>query len=342
MPLAESLRETNALGSVRPRDFVLPATDNYPLAARLWNDSEAPPSRAVAIINAGAGIGSRYYDRFARFLAGIGVPTLIYDYRGIGQSRPRSLRGFPASVEDWGSKDCAAALYWMASAYPGAKRLVIGHSVGVFVTGFVTNGQMIDRMLLVGAHTGYWRDYAAPVRLRMYLLWHLLMPAVTWVVGFFPGRRLRLLEDLPAGVAMEWASRRYPEFWWNFKTSSGALDTVRIEQALRNFRAIRASTLALRFTDDPFGTEAATTRVLDLYENCSATQMVFSPAATGGRKIGHFGFFRERFSDSLWMRVAEWLHEPQSERRADNRSEITPPANLPAPSISPSPSPPHS
>jgi hypothetical protein len=41
------------------------------------------------------------------------------------------------------------------------------------------------------------------------------------------------------------------------------------------------------------------------------------------------------------MRAAQWLHEPQSEQGAD-RGEITPPANPPAPSISPAPSPPHS
>jgi predicted alpha/beta hydrolase len=176
----------------------------------------------------------------------------------------------------------------------------------------------------------------------MYLLWHVMMPTLTRAFGYFPGRMLHLVEDLPAGVAMEWANRRRPEFWWNFKTPKGARDTARIERVLRNFQAIRATTLVLRFTDDPFGTEAATTRVLGLYENCSATQMVFTPAATGEQKIGHFGFFRERFRDTLWMRVAEWLHEPQNEHGADSRGETTPPANPPAPSIYPSPSPPHS
>src|SRR5207237_3616818 len=100
-------------------DFVLAAADSYPLAARLWANGEAP-SPVAALINAGAGIGMGYYDRFARFLATRGVPTLIYDYRGIGKSRPQSLRGFSASVEDWGSKDCAAALEWLASRFAWA------------------------------------------------------------------------------------------------------------------------------------------------------------------------------------------------------------------------------
>jgi len=289
------------------RDFVLAAADSYPLAARLWASGEAPSPSAAALINAGAGIGMSYYDRFAGFLAANGIPTLIYDYRGIGKSRPRSLRGFRASVEDWGSKDCAAALDWLAIRFPGARRVVVGHSVGGFVTGFVTNGAKIDGMLLVGAHTGYWRDYAPKARLGMYVLWHALMPLLTRVVGYFPGRRLHLLEDLPAGVALEWANRRRPDFWWNKKTTGGAVDTVWRESALGRFQAIRAPMLALRFSDDAFATEAATDRILGLYRNCPATRMVMRPADVGGKKIGHFGFFRSRFSDTLWARVIPWM-----------------------------------
>jgi predicted alpha/beta hydrolase len=296
---------------VTPCDFVLPAADGYQLAARLWASSEAPSSVETALINAGAGIGMRYYDRFAHFLATHGIPTLVYDYRGIGQSRPSVLRGFAASVEDWGSKDCAAALEWLSGQFPEARRIVIGHSVGGFVTGFVTNGRKIDRMLLVGAHTGYWRDYAARPRLAMYLLWHALMPAVTRVVGYFPGRRLHLLNDLPAGVALEWANRRRPEFWWNKVTADGAPDTQWRDNALSRFLAIRASTLALRFTDDAFATEAATTRILGLYQNCPATRMVVGPVDAGGQKIGHFGFFRSRFRETLWPRVLAWLRNSE-------------------------------
>lgn len=306
MPSVESSGATGALGLVTPSDLVIAATDSYPLAARLWASSEEPRPIAVALINAGAGIGLGYYDRFAQFLAANGIPTLIYDYRGIRQSRPKSLRGFPASVEDWGSKDCAAALEWLASRFSGARRIVIGHSVGGFVTGFVTNGHRIDQMLLVGAHTGYWRDYASRTRPGMYVLWHMLMPILTRAVGYFPGRKLHLLEDLPAGVALEWANRRRPEFWWNVTLPDGTPDLGRIESVMGRFQAIHAPTLAVRFTDDKFATEPATLRILALYPNCPATQMVLGPPDVGGQKIGHFGFFRSRFQDTLWPRLLEW------------------------------------
>src|SRR5947207_155220 len=188
MPSAEPAGVAGALEYVAPLEFRLGATDGYPLAARLWapNDLSRPP--VVALINAGAGIGATYYDRFARFLAEYSIPTFVYVYRGKGGSRPRSFRG----------------------------------------------------------------------------------------------RRMHLLEDLPAGVALEWANRRRAEFWWNLRSEDGEPDSVRIEDLLSRFHAIRAPTLALRFTDDVFATEAATSRVLQLYQNCPATQMVIGPADVGG------------------------------------------------------------
>ena len=308
MPFTDLSGEIGATTSVATHEFKLHATDGYPLTAELWTNSEPKGPRVAALVNAGAGITSAYYRRFARFMAAANIPTLLYDYRGIGGSRPRTLRGFPASVEDWGSKDCAAALDWLGTRFPGAKRLVIGHSVGGFVTGFVTHGRAIDLMVLIGAHTGFWRDYSAWARPGMYLLWHATMPVLTFLIGYFPGRRLHLLEDLPAGIAFEWANRRRPEFWWNLRTQDGEVDCGRIDQIKARFLDIQARTLSLRFTDDVYATEAATNRVLGLYENCAATRIVFGPIDVGGKKIGHFGFFRSRFSENLWPRVLEWIH----------------------------------
>jgi predicted alpha/beta hydrolase len=303
--------------SAEALDVSFSPQDNFPLAGRLWTSPLKPHQPSyVALVNAGAGIPSRYYDRFAAYLAENGVPTLVYDYRGIGRSRPQSLRGFRASVEDWGSKDCAAALSWLHSQFPEAKSIVVGHSIGGFVTGFVTNGALIDKMLLVGAHTGYWRDYAPTARPLMLLLWHAVMPALTSLVGYFPGKRLRLLEDLPKGVALEWANRLKPEFWWNLKLGDGAPDTARIESLLTRFAAIHAPVLAVRFTDDPFATDRATKRILNLFANASSTRLILGPTDVGGQTIGHFGFFDSRFRSTLWPVVFKALFAKRPTRSA--------------------------
>jgi len=237
-------------------------------------------------------------------LADHGVLVLTYDYRGIGQSRPKtSLRKFATSVEDWGRLDCAAALAFVADRAGNLPIVAIGHSVGAFILGLAPNSNIVSQLIFVGAHTGYWRDYSKSKRKRMFLLWHIVMPTLTRVVGFFPGKTLRISEDIPAGPALEWARRRKPDFWWNVRTRKGDLDSRRIDEAIAQFRAIAGHILAIRFTDDPFATEAATTRILTLFSNCTATQILVAPSDIDEKTIGHFGFFRPRYQEKLWRTV---------------------------------------
>ena len=202
--------------------LVVRTADGYPLAATLWLSGAAgAPSRYV-VVNAGAGIPARYYDRFAAWLADRGVPTLTYDYRGIAASAPpvaQGLRGTRRRLGKQGLCRCAGQL--VAAVSPLAKPRCSGHSIGGFVTGLMPGGERIERLALVGTHTGYWRDYARRVRLPMFFTWHLAMPLVVRTIGYVPARRFGLPEDLPAGVARDWSARRRPEPWWNLRRPDG-------------------------------------------------------------------------------------------------------------------------
>ena len=68
-----------------------------------------------------------------------GIPTLTYDYRGIGLSRPRALRGFRAAIEDWAEYDCAGAIAWLRERYPRRAILGIAHSIGALLVGGAHN-----------------------------------------------------------------------------------------------------------------------------------------------------------------------------------------------------------
>lgn len=293
--------------SSNPLPLVIPASDGYPLSATLWARGDLPPPDRVVLVNAGAGIPARYYDRFAGWLADRGLPTLTYDYRGVGRSRPARLRGFEASVETWGSKDCAAALDSLAARYPAARLAVVGHSVGGLVTGLAPGGDRIERLALVGTHTGYWRDYAPRARLPMYALWHLAMPAVTAALGYFPGRAFGLPDDLPAGIARDWARRRRPEPWWYLKRPDGTPDDVRIAEVIARFDRYRADALVVSIADDPFATAQATARIGALFRHCRLDERRVDPAALGLPRVGHFGFFRSRMRDALWPLVGDFL-----------------------------------
>ncbi len=93
-------------------DISFPATDGYLLGASLFLPRGA--KRHAVLINSATAVPRRTYRGFAGYLARRGCAVLTYDYRGIGDSRqkslvgynqPKSLVGFKASMSDWAALD---------------------------------------------------------------------------------------------------------------------------------------------------------------------------------------------------------------------------------------------
>jgi predicted alpha/beta hydrolase len=278
----------------------LHAYDGFELAGSLYAPrlSEAP-CRAV-VLHGGAGIPATRYRRFARFLAEAGIPTLTYDYRGIGRSRPAALRGFQAALEDWAEYDCAGAISWLRERFPGAQIVGIAHSIGALLVGGAHNAAEQARLALIGGHTGYYGDYGERYRLPMTVLWHALMPAITLLVGYFPARRLGLGEDLPAKIALQWAGRRSPEL----RPTGTGPGCERIQMLLERCAALQRPALVVSISDDAFATPMGTQRLMAYYPRLSPLQhLQFTPAEAGVRRIGHFGFFAARAGAALWPQL---------------------------------------
>ncbi|QXH47736.1 alpha/beta fold hydrolase [Pseudomonas xanthosomatis] len=277
------------------------AADGYRLAGFRWRHDAPDSQRPLVIINAATSVRCRYYSRFADYLFAQGFDVLTYDYRGIGESRPASLRGFQASWSDWGRLDFEAMLQLAAAEHPGQPVHVVGHSFGGWALGLAPSAAQVRHAVLVGAQFAYWRDYAAGQRWRLYGKWHVVMPLLTRLFGYFPGKRLGWLEDTPAGVVHDWST---PTARYEHRPSGRSL------QALP-FAHVRAATLAVSLTDDPFGTVAATERLLAYLHAGERRHLRVAPGDIAVGEIGHFAFFHERFRHSLWPIALGWLQAGQ-------------------------------
>ena len=292
----------------------IPAADAYPLGATLFYSDAAHVPQTVAIINCATGVKASYYARYARFLAAHGYLAITYDYRGIGASRPASLRRLRATKFDWGSMDFEGIMQWAIKNFPDARIVVVGHSIGGVLPGFSASNWRIDRMLTVAAQFAYWQDYAERARYRMLLKWHVVMPLATALTGFFPGRRLGWLEDLPSGVAYEWAFRRAALAPYN--ADDPPESAAKQRGVTRYFPQLRCPLLAYSITDDDFGTPAAVLRLLRYYRGSDRTHVVVSPGEFALPAIGHFAFFHDRFSRNLWPESLAWLNTGSMPRHA--------------------------
>ena len=286
--------------------LTIPAVDGYPLHARIWRQSEA--AAPVVIINPATSVLSRYYSRFASYLHGHGFHVVCYDYRGIGDSRPQQLRHFQANWLDWGGQDFEGVLRYVIGAFPDSPIQLVAHSVGGLLVGLAPSSHRIERVFAMGSQFAYWPDYAANRRVPMYLRWHIVMPIITALFGYFPGKRLGWLEDTPTGIVQDWnaATERLEQTWKN----DARLRTPEQQQALvAQYGRVAADWLAFTVTDDPFGTEVATHRLLDYYRGSNRQHLRLDPAQLDGQGIGHFAYFHARYADSLWPVALQWLQE---------------------------------
>lgn len=296
--------ECLAVTTLPEREVELECRDGVLLRGHVWNGG-AGPAFGTVIINPATGVLARYYHRYARFLANQGFRVLTYDYRGIGASRPASLKGCGYRWRDWGEQDFDAALRFVLSQDQNGPIQVVGHSIGGFLPGFSPGARYIDRMLTVGAQYAYWHDYSELHRTRLFWKWHVIMPALTLALGYFPGNRLGWLEDLPAGVANEWSFRG--------RRMERSYPTNERADILRRFSSVTAAIMAVGVSDDQIASPQAIDRTLDYYSSAEKTRVLITPHDFGMEEIGHFGLFHERHREGFWTQSLEWLqsgHNP--------------------------------
>lgn len=226
--------------------------------------------------------------------------------RGIGVSRPHTLRGFPAGWIDWGRLDFEAVLGHAATAFAGEPIAVVARSVGGLLIGLTPSNYRIHRVFTMGAQFAHWRDYARAHRVRLLLKWHLEMPALTTLLGYFPGRRLGWMEDAPCGVVRDWTARS-PRFEDAYRRGARVVPPAEGAQPVRQFAAMAGATLAVSVRDDEFGTIPAIRRLLARFTNSLAVHLQLPPQATGVGEIGHLAVFHSRVAQTLGPIARRWL-----------------------------------
>jgi predicted alpha/beta hydrolase len=274
------------------------AADGYALTAHSFGDAQA--ARAAVLIVPAMGVEQTYYAPFAQWLAERAYFVVTFDYRGIGQSRRGRLRALAGDVITWAEQDVAAMLAFAEHAAARRPLLWIGHSLGGQIPGLVPGYERVRAMLTVAAGSGWWRDYPSRLRFLAPLLWYGIVPAALAVAGYFPGRRLGVIGDIPAGVMRQWR-----QWCLNPDYLIGALGPA----VRRRYALLQLPILSLSFADDEYMSQRNIEALHAFYAGAPCEVRRITPAQIGVPTIGHFGFFRKRFEHSLWPQAADWLQQ---------------------------------
>ena len=267
----------------------VPLAGGSSIVARFFEP--AGEAKAAVLVVPAMGVAQRYYEAFGTWLASHGYFAATFDYRGMGLSRNGGLRGLEVDIVDWARVDCAAMVDAVTSRVPGRPLYWIGHSLGGQILPFVPNRHRVAKMITVATGSGYWLHNAPRVLATVWWLWFVLVPVAVRLAGYFPGRRLRKVGDLPRGVIEQW--RR----WCLDREYAVGAEGPEVRGL---YAAVDVPVVSLSFTDDEYMSARNIASIHGFYTGAAVTLKRFAPADIDVRRIGHFGFFKASFERTLW------------------------------------------
>lgn len=281
--------QESVLNKVDRQDLTLTTDGGHHLSVRLFPSSN---SRSVVIIAGAMGVGQHCYEKFARFLATQGFTAITFDYFGTGASVVTPIKDCPVRLTEWATDDCQALIRFARDRFPDQRLQWIGHSVGGQLLGMTPNVNDLDNIVTIACGSGYWLENAPPTKRIAWLLWYFLAPVSVGLLGYFPGKRLNIVGDLPPNVIRQW--RRW---CLNREYAVGAEGPAMREQ----FSAVRVPITTVAFTDDEMMSRRNTESLHNFFTNVPVRFQFIAPEDLDVKRIGHLGWFRDRYQDSLWQ-----------------------------------------
>ena len=285
---------TDSPTPVRRRDLHFRTVDGVDLPATLFVDEDAAPNAPAILLSSAAAVERRFYRAFAEFLLEQGAGTVLtYDYRGLGPAA-----GKPGArqhrMKEWGTHDFPAALDALERETDATEIIGIGHSFGGLAIGLSGVSDRFRRYAMVASLNGYYRRTREP--LRVFARMNFAGVPATYLLGRVPAS-MGLGTALAGPIFRDWAR------WC--RRESFFFDDPAVAESAR-FADVRLPLLSIGIADDPWGTPAAVSALLQRFPNADLTERWLT-APAGQRAIGHSGFFRRNLKSSLWRPVSAFL-----------------------------------
>lgn len=281
--------------SHKPELLEIVTADGYPITLSRFNTKEKQPLGDLIVAGA-TGVPQHFYYNFARYTSSRGFNTITLDYRGVGSSRPETLKGFQASFIDWAALDLAAAVDFIKKE--DKPLFMVGHSFGGHAFGLLPNHNHIAGFYVFATGAGWhgWMPLLEGYKVRF--LWNVVLPLLTSLKGYAPMSLLGIGEDLPLGVYSQW------RYWCTFPHYF--FDDSESPEMAEKFAQITTPICAANALDDYWALPCSRDAFIQGYKNSQITCVDLNPREYTQRSIGHMGYFR-RQATPLWDEVLEWF-----------------------------------
>jgi predicted alpha/beta hydrolase len=271
--------------------FELKALDGHALTATHF----AAPGDQFIVMASATAVPRGFYKRFGEYAQQRGINVVTTDYRGIGDSKRGTLKGFEMEYADWSRYDLAAAVQY---AKERGRVWLVGHSLGGHAIGQLPSPNDLQAAYLCGAGAGWHGWMPRPERYRAWAMWNIVGPVTTRLYGYHPMSKFGLGEDLPMGVYRDW--KRWcalPHYFFDDPQAKSITD---------RFAQVHIPMAAAVSTDDLWAPPVSRDAFFKGYSGTRVQAIDLSPQDLGG-PIGHMGYFRASVGQHLWPRILAWL-----------------------------------
>ncbi|MBP1167518.1 MULTISPECIES: alpha/beta hydrolase family protein [unclassified Chryseobacterium] len=268
--------------------LILTTEDHVTLTAHLFKPEK--DNGKLLLINSATGVKQQVYFSFASYFSEQGFTVITYDYRGIGLSKPKDMRGFHASMRLWGSKDYKSVTQYIKSTFKEHQKYCLGHSVGALILGMNEDSNIFEEFVFVGTQNAFVGNLKGMTKVEAYLGFGIAQPLTTSLLGYFPAHWFGLGESLPKNCAYDWRT-----LILNKKS------TNRLLEKIDNFSEnLTQKVFVIRAEDDVWLTEKGVLSLLnDTYPNLKPTYRLVNVSESDKKEIGHVNFFRS-YNNKLW------------------------------------------
>lgn len=254
--------------------------------------------KAVVVINPATAIKTQYYYPFARFLTENGFVSVVWNYRCFCESKSEKLSQSKASFSDFGTKDIPAILKFVKEKFDNTPIIGIGHSVGGQQLGLVSNNYFYNGFLAVATSSGYARNMPLHYKLQSLLFFKIFGPLSIFIKNYVCSKKFNIMEDLPRYVFSEWKR------WCSKENYLFHEDFIGTSLPKGNYEALPFPIHVLTSSDD----EVATSKNLDSFWKHVKSKhgikfTTIKPSNIGCKKIGHLGYFRGKYSLTVWKEL---------------------------------------
>ncbi|MFP3597621.1 serine aminopeptidase domain-containing protein [Chryseobacterium sp. SIMBA_029] len=268
--------------------LIITTQDHISLAAHIFEPEQS--NGKLLLINSATGVKQQVYFSFANYFCEKGFTVITYDYRGIGLSKPKHMKGFDASMRIWGSVDYKALTDYIKIKFPEYIKYCLGHSVGALILGMNKDSDLFKEFIFVGTQNAFVGHLKLKTKVEAYLGFGIAQPLTTGLLGYFPAHWFGLGESLPKNCAYDWRT-----LILNRKSTNRLLE--KIDDYSKN---LTQKVFVIRAEDDVWLTDKGVKSLLnDTYPNLTPTYRLVKTSESEKKEIGHVNFFRS-YNKNLW------------------------------------------